>query len=305
MFRPAREIKEKTGVFVALTGTTNSGKTWSALELARGMAGEGGKIAVLDTEGGRTLHLKNHFDFDVMVMGAPFRPHLFSEAAQEAERAGYACLLIDSFTQEWTGLGGVLSWHDEEAERLQGVAAWAKPKAAHKAMVNSLLQRRIPIVFSIRGEEGVKPAEKGAASRDPVKIYKSLTDKNFPFEVTVAFRLAADRKGYIDLSDPVSFKMEGAHLEIFKHGDRLSRDHGTRLLAWSQGLDAPTGSRSTDALLSEGNEAAARGSDALKAFWGRIGAAGQKAVGGKETIDRWKAIAAEVDGQIAEEERAA
>ncbi len=90
------------------------------MRLARGIAGPEGKIAVLDTEGGRTLHLKDAFAFDANVMDAPFRPERFSQAAQAAEQAGYAALVIDSFSMEWVGMGGVLDWQAAEHKRLGG-----------------------------------------------------------------------------------------------------------------------------------------------------------------------------------------
>lgn len=241
-FRPATTFTDRHGLFVALVGGTNSGKTYSALRLARGIAGPGGRIAVADTEGGRTLHLKNDFEFDVMMMDAPHRPQRYAEMARAAEQAGYAALVIDSFSAEWAGMGGVLSWSDEEAqrmangdpsklERVKG-ASWIKPKAAHKAMVYSLLERRIPIIFSIRGEETFKPPNE--------KFFKAVCNQNFLFEVTVSFRLAADRKGFIDLSDPKSWKMEGSHRAIFKDGEQLSEAHGQALAAWAMGHGGST-----------------------------------------------------------------
>lgn len=244
-FVPAKQFTERAGIFVALVGGTNAGKSWSGLRLARGIAGKSGKIAVLDTEGGRTLHLKRDFDFDANVMEAPFRPHLFSEAAEAAEKAGYDVLLIDSFSMEWAGVGGVLDWQAQELQRMAGddyakrervkMAAWIKPKMAHKQMVYSLLQRRIPIIFSIRGEESVKP---GGPGEKPTTIFKAVCNTAFPFEVTVSFRLASARKGIIDLSDPSAWKMEKAHAEIFRDGEQLSEEHGERLEAWARGAAA-------------------------------------------------------------------
>ena len=254
-YRPAKTFTDRHGLFVSLTGGTNSGKTFSALRLARGIAGPRGKIAVLDTEGGRTLHLKDEFDFDAHLMDPPFRPHLFAEAAKAAEDAGYDAFLIDSFSMEWVGLGGVLDWQEQElaatverakqrndtrseyAIREAGkMAAWIKPKGEHKAMVYSFLQRRIPIIFAIRGEETVKPGE--GRGEKPVKIFKSICSATFPFEVTVSFRLDSERKGYIDLSDPKSWKMEAAHQAIFRDGDRISEEHGAALAAWARGAGA-------------------------------------------------------------------
>jgi hypothetical protein len=254
-FRPAASITERHGLFVALVAPTNAGKTYSGLRLARGIAGAKGKVAVVDTEGGRTLHLRDRFDFDVMMMDPPHRPDRYAEAARAAEQAGYDALLIDSFSSEWAGIGGVLSWHDEEQDaavaRAQAkndrrseyqireaskMASWIKPKVAHKAMVASLIQRRMPIIFSIRGEESVKP---GGPGEKPTKLFKAICGADFLFEVTVSFRLAAERKGVIDLSDPQSWKMEGAHRDIFRDGDQLSEDHGAALRAWANGGAAP------------------------------------------------------------------
>lgn len=288
-FVPADAIREGHGLFVALVGPTNCGKTYSALRLARGIAGPNGKIAVLDTEGGRTLHLKEYFKFDVSVMTAPFRPERFADAAAAAEVAGYDCLVIDSFSQEWTGVGGVLEWHDSEVERMAGgdqrkrqrvnMAAWITPKREHKAMVSSFLQRRIPIIFSIRGDESVKPDDNGGT---PQKIFKMQMDSRFAFEVTVSFRLAQDTKGFIDLSDRKSFKMEGIHAHIFKHGEQLSEHHGQQLAAWARGEKialAPT----TGSAPSAPSDTGLSDADALSL----VEAADRKAEEGKEAFVGW------------------
>jgi hypothetical protein len=241
-FRPAASFTERHGLFVALVGSTNSGKTFSALRLGRGIAGPKGKLAVIDTEGGRTLHLKEAFAFDVMMLDPPHRPNRYADAAKAAEEAGYDALVIDSFTMEWAGLGGVLDWQAAELDRMAGtdfakrervkMASWIAPKVAHKSMVFSLLQRRIPIIFSIRGEETVKPGEGGGK---PTTTFKMIQNQAFPFEVTVSFRLRSEAQGIIDLSDPKAWKMEGAHRSIFRDGDQLSEDHGAALAAWARG----------------------------------------------------------------------
>lgn len=244
-FRPAKTYNERLGLFVALTGGTNSGKTVSGVRLARGIAGPEGRVAVLDTEGGRTIHLKSQFDFDVNIMDPPFRPARFAEAAEAAEAAGYAALLIDSFTMEWRGIGGVLDWEEENLKRMAGddfkkrerckQAARIEGRMAHKSMVFSFLQRRIPIIFSIRGEESIIQVEGGGK---PEKVFKSMCSPSFPFEMTIAFRLATEARGVIDLSDPRSWKMEAAHRHIFQDGQQISEAHGAQLEAWSRGADA-------------------------------------------------------------------
>ena len=249
-FRPARTFTDRHGVFVALVGDTNSGKTFSALRLGTGMArAQGKRLAVADTEGGRTLHLRKDFDFDVMMMEPPHRPEAYLAAARAAQEADYGAIVFDSFTSEWRGVGGVLDWMDANLEaavtrhranaegrgfpfdehrtrNANKMAAAIAPKMAHKLMVSGMLGLRIPIIFAIRGEMTLDPETKK-------EKFKAQCNANFLFEVTVSFRLAKGRKGVIDLSDPESWKMEGAHKDIFRDGDLLSEDHGEKLLAWA------------------------------------------------------------------------
>lgn len=310
-FMPASEFRERAGLFISLTGGTNSGKTFSAMRLARGIAGPEGKIAVLDTEAGRTLHLKDDFRFDITLMEPPFRPSRFSEAAAAAERAGYDVLVIDSFSMEWAGPGGVLSWQEDEAEaaftramenrndsrpeykkrEAARAGSWNKPKSAHKSMVYDLLQRRIPIVFSVRGQETFVPPN--------TKLFKSITDKQFPFEVTVSFRLETERKGYIDLKDASTFKLEAFHRPFFKDGDRISEDHGRLLAEWARGGVKTTAPAVDAFLLADGDEHAARGTVPLRYWWGQRTPAEKKAVGGAEKLTAWKAIAELADAAFA------
>jgi hypothetical protein len=256
-FRPAKTVTDRHGLFVGLTGGTNSGKSFSALRLARGIAGPNGKIACIDTEGGRLLHLREYFDFNWDMMSPPFHPAIFAEGVKQAEGGDYNVVLIDSFSQAWSGLGGTLDQHEQnlanmwerakarpdnrrseyQVREAGNMAAWIKPKAEWKNMVYALLQRRIPIIFSIRGEETVKPGESG---KPPTKIFKAVCEKSFPFEITVSFRLKTEAKGIIDLSDPRSFKMEGAHRAIFQDGEQISEAHGEALAAWARGeVSAP------------------------------------------------------------------
>lgn len=292
-FRPAASFTERFGVFVGLSGGTNSGKTYSALRLARGMVGPSGKIAVLDTEAGRTLHLKRYFEFDVTIMEPPFRPAHFSEAAKAAEDAGYDCLLIDSASMEWRGMGGVLEWQEEEFIRMGSqeknkLASWIKPKMAHKAMVFSLLQRRIPIIFSLRAEEKVE--KKGS---DIIKRWAPVCNRDFPFELTVSFMLQADNKGFIDLSDAKTFKMEGAHKDIFKHGQQLGEDHGHALMAWARDAASKQGSTPTVDAYPLAYAEALKGMAALQAWWDGEGRPHRRAVA--ERMPGLKEIAAQVD----------
>jgi hypothetical protein len=59
-FAPAK--REQVSLLIALAGASGSGKTFSALRLARGMSPDG-KIAFIDTEARRGLHYAEQFQF--------------------------------------------------------------------------------------------------------------------------------------------------------------------------------------------------------------------------------------------------
>lgn len=112
-FRKAKRGLSK--LRLALSGVSGSGKTYSALLLAKGL---GGRIAVVDTErGSASLYadMPGIPDFDVLDLEAPFSPERYVEAIRAAESAGYDVLIIDSMSHEWTGKGGCLELADEIA----------------------------------------------------------------------------------------------------------------------------------------------------------------------------------------------
>ncbi len=256
-FTPASKVTERHACVVALESPSNGGKTYSGVRLAKGMAeAQGKRFAVLDTEGGRTLHLKDEFDFDVTMMAAPHRPERYLAAAQQAEAAGYGALLIDSFSNVWRGIGGVLHWADDELEeyvtRQKGYAqqynrafdenkarnagkqsSLIRPKVAFKFMMAGLLDIRMPIVLSIRGEVAYDAETKK-------EIFKLHMQKGIGFEVTCRFRLAPASQGIIDITDSEKFKMEGSHAAIFKNGEQLNEAHGAALNAWATNAALPS-----------------------------------------------------------------
>lgn len=234
-FAPAK--RQGVGLFVGVAGGTGSGKTFSALRLARGIAGPNGKIAAIDTEARRMSHYDRNFQFDVSDFKPPFRPERFAQAAEDAERAGYAVLVIDSFSLEWTGEGGVLEWHDEEKEKLGGgenmnMRAWVKPKMAHKQMISSFLQRRIPLVFCFRAEEktGV-----GAGGKPVALGWTPVGDQRFMYELTTLITLSNEDPGAVNYKLPR--KIQEQHLPFFPDGKYISEEAGGALAAWARGED--------------------------------------------------------------------
>lgn len=244
-FKPA--IRENVSLILALAGGTGSGKTYSAMRLAVGMAG-GKRFAVVDTENGRASHYADQFAFDVCDLRAPFRPDAYAAAIKAADQAGYPVIVVDSASHEHAGDGGLLDWHDEELDRMAGddwkkresckMTAWIKPKMAHKHMMNALLQVKAHLILCFRAEEKIEMV-RGENGKMEVRAKSSpvgkdgwcpICEKNLPFEATCSFLLLATNPGV-----PHPIKLQAQHRAIFEAGKPIEEQNGQELAQWAAG----------------------------------------------------------------------
>jgi hypothetical protein len=243
-FRPAK--RENVPLLIGVAGGTGSGKTYSALKLATGLAG-GKRFALIDTESGRALHYADEFEFDHAALASPFRPTAYADAIAAADKAGYPVIVVDSTSHEHVGDGGLLDMHEAELERLAGtdarrreamkMGAWIAPKMEHKRFVTRLLGIRAHVILCFRAEEKIEIAKEGG--KTVVRPKQSLTgldgwlpvsEKNLPYELTLSLLLTADQPGV-----PKAIKLP-AQLRPFIPLDRpLSDETGRQLAEWASG----------------------------------------------------------------------
>lgn len=241
-FRPA--TRENVGLLIGLIGPSGSGKTYSAMRLAAGIAGDR-PFAVIDTEAGRAKHYAEKFRFDHGDLRPPFRPDAYMEAIAAADEAGYPAVVVDSVSHEHAGEGGLLDWHEEELGRMAGdnwqkreavkMAAWIKPKMAHKAMVQRLLQVRTHLILCFRAEEKVK-MERGADGKMKITPlgWLPICEKSMPYELTTSLLLTPDAPGA-----PKPIKLQDQHRELFPLDRPITEDAGRRIAAWAAGGETP------------------------------------------------------------------
>ncbi len=314
-FRPA--ARENVGLLIGLAGGTGSGKTFSAMELASGIAGDK-PFAVIDTEAGRAKHYADRFKFDHGDLKPPFRPDAYIAAIRAADEAGYPVIVVDSASHEHAGEGGLLDWHEEELQRMAGddwkrreackMAAWIKPKTSHKAFVSRLLQVRAHLILCFRAEEKVemRKNEQGRMEIVP-KVTRTgrdgwvpICEKNLPFEMTCSFLLLADQPGV-----PHPIKLEEQHQALFPSGKRIGRESGRLIAQWAGGAPLKSGAgaaaKSDDVPFdaveeakTEGPRRAAQGTDALREWWKGLPNSVRKVLAPQ--LDRdWKPAAATAD----------
>src|SRR3990167_11037944 len=105
MIKIQKAKRFKTKLRLGLAGPAGSGKTMSALKLARGLVGEKGKIILIDTENGSGNLYADLFDYDIITIAGNYAPKYYTEAIEASEKAGYDVIIIDSLTHAWTGIG--------------------------------------------------------------------------------------------------------------------------------------------------------------------------------------------------------
>lgn len=283
-FRPA--VRENVGLLIGLAGASGSGKTYTAMRLATGIAGDR-PFAVIDTEAGRAKHYAEAFRFDHGDLAPPFRPERYAEAIQAADKAGYPVIVVDSMTHEWAGDGGILDWQEEELTRMAGddwkkreavkMAAWIKPKSAHKHMVARLLQVRAHLILCFRAEEKIEMVRgddgkmKIVPKQGPAgfKGWLPICEKNLPYELTASFLLTADAPGV-----PKPIKLQEQHRALFPLDEPITEASGQRIAEWARGGTAPSDAD----LLQRLRDASLDGTDALRTAWDALTAAQKSAL---------------------------
>ncbi len=244
-FKPA--TRENVGLLIGLAAGTGGGKTFSAMELATGIAGDR-PFCVIDTEARRALHYADRFRFDHGELRAPFRPAAYEEAISAADAAGYPVIVVDSASHEHAGDGGLLDWHEELLDKWAGddwkkreannMRAWIEPKMAHKHYVQKLLQIRAHLILCFRAEEKVEMAKEDGKMVIRPKVspvgadgWMPVCEKNLPYEMTCSFLLKAARPGY-----PIPIKLQEQHRALFPLDKPINRATGEAIARWAKGF---------------------------------------------------------------------
>ena len=214
MFKKAERHQSK--LRLALTGTSGSGKTYSALQIAQGM---GGKVAVIDTEHGSASLYANRFDFDVAELQAPYTVDKYVSALQDASKNGYKTIVIDSLTHVWASDGGLLAIKDKLSETgaKNSYYAWKSVTPLYNKLIDSVLQSPIHVIATIRSKTdyAVQVDDKGRAT--PVKIGLAPVQRDgIEYEFTTVLDLSSthfataskDRTGLFATNNPFQITSE-------------------------------------------------------------------------------------------------
>lgn len=225
---------ERSGshVVIGIAGRSGSGKTYTALKIARGMVDNPSEIGFLDTENGRGRLYSSILDGKFMHadMYAPFSPARYRQAIEEFQSAGVKVLVIDSGSHEWEGEGSCTDIAEQPLRNGKKMADWKRAKSEHKKFMNAMLQSNMHIIVCLRARDKVDFSNPSA----PVSLgLHAVCEKDFMYEMTVSMMMHENGKvqNFDKLPEelrPIFF--DGGRDSV--HNGYLGEAHGKGLIKW-------------------------------------------------------------------------
>ncbi|MGI9951427.1 ATP-binding protein [Moorellaceae bacterium AZ2] len=225
MFKKA--MRKQAKIRLALFGPSGSGKTYSALLIARGLVGQQGRIAVIDTERGSASLYADITPFDVCELEPPFTPEKYIEAIKAAEQGGYDVIIIDSLSHAWAGTGGILDIHDAAAAKEKNSwSAWRLVTPRHNDLVDAMLQSTCHVIATLRAKQEYVPVEDGGKTKIQKVGLAPVQRDGLEYEFTLVFNLDASHNAVASKDRTQLFDGQVV---------RLSPATGMKLREWLEG----------------------------------------------------------------------
>lgn len=227
VFRPA--TKDGAKARVSIQGVSGSGKTWTSLSLANGLA-EGQRFAVIDTErGAASLYIgERGIQFDTLPMHR-YDPRDLVKALAAAATAGYPVVMVDSLSHFWKGTDGTLDQVEKAKSKYGGnsFAGWKDGTPMQNDMVEALLAYPGHVVVTMRSQTEWVIQENDRGRREPVMVgMRAEQRKGIEYEFGVAAEM--------DINNRLRFlksRCPALHQQVLDKPDG-ARDIAKPLLDW-------------------------------------------------------------------------
>lgn len=228
---------------ILLMGASGSGKTLSALLIAKGMvesilpeAGEEAQwaaIGLIDTEHKRSsLYVNTEHDgvtigsFTKVDLEPPFTADRYQEAFDLLKQAGVKVIIIDSTSSSWSGQGGILAKVDELGGQ---IGDWKKVGPDQQKLLRMLTDSDVHVIATARSKQAVEVtrSDTGKVQVEKVGLKPEMKDGT-EYEFAITFQLYQNH---------IAQAMKD-NSSIFDTPQVLNRDVGKKIVAWAeQGID--------------------------------------------------------------------
>lgn len=206
-FRKAKA--EQAALKIGMYGPPGSGKTFTSLLLAEGLAALTGKrIAYVDTEHGTDFYCQavksrrvhpEAFDFDALYT----RSITEVEVAVRALNGEYGVIVIDSITHVWQAAIDAYGGKRTKADTIP-MYAWGKIKKPYKSIMSALLSSNAHVI--ICGRQGTEYATDEESDELKAIGLKMKAEGETPYEPHILIRMEAIRpKKTNEIADIVAY----------------------------------------------------------------------------------------------------
>jgi len=228
-FQARKATKTRLKARLALDGPSGSGKTYTSLVAASVLAGEGGRIVVIDTERGSASLYADKFDFDVVELPVDhrgFSPEVYVEAIKAMEKEGYDVIVLDSLSHAWEGQGGALELVDKAAAKSRGnsYVAWRHVTPLHNKLVDTMLQSPCHIVATMRSKMDYVQEKDSKGSTIIKKVGMApIQRQGMEYEYTMVIDMDVDHRAIVSktrcdtMADMVVTKPDEEFFKLFKN----------------------------------------------------------------------------------------
>jgi len=145
---------ERTKLYLrcALFGPSGSGKTMTALRIAKGISERMGvPYAVIDTEARSASKYADRFQFEVDDLEKKSVDNYIA-SMNEAAKAGYKVLVIDSLSHGWRELTEEVDRITQASTSKNSVLSWAKVNPKQKRFIDAILNYPGHIIVTMRSK---------------------------------------------------------------------------------------------------------------------------------------------------------
>jgi hypothetical protein len=287
-------------LLIQLYGPPRSGKTYTALRIARGMVGPKGRIGVLDTESGRARLYSDKVPggFVVGELTPPYTPRRYLEAIEEFLAYGVDILVVDSFSHCWEGPGGVLEMADHAEEHgKKGLMKWLMPKRDYKKLVSFLLSTRLHMILCSRAKQPIVEAVVDGEKTLVTQPWEPIQDKRLKYEMTIVVPMTLDGAYETDVT---RLKAPADLAQLFR-GELLDEGTGAAIAEWVNG-GKPV-DHALELLRRAAFDAASGGTEAFTKWWNSASVRGRRKAM-RPDLDNLASIARAADDEVARDHQA-
>ncbi len=177
--------RKQAKIKLALQGPAGSGKTYSAIQLAKGLVNDLSKVCIIDTENSSADLYAHLGDYMVLPFSKPYTPERYIEAIEVAEAEGMECIIIDSLSHCWEYL---VDFHASLSGNT--FTNWSKVTPRLNNLISKILSSKCHVISTLRVKQEYVMQDKGNGKFVPEKVgLKAIQRDGLDYEYTILLEI--------------------------------------------------------------------------------------------------------------------